>query len=341
MFSETFFPMAAANSVPRTVRKYHYEHFPPPSDSTELTAELCRGLRAVPHGGFWSKVKSVGWRLLREQFIHLCPCTINVTDDILVVKFDSRVEQPLRRPDFPVAPPSSPLPRTRKLSPDIHIHPAGCPDFLLSPPLPQEDGFLFVPARSFRAPRRRLERLPPSPRPLPTPPGPPACPIPKIACCPWANGPSTPSSSSSSLSSVSASSLSPANSDVDTEGLDCARFLINVAPFLFFPDEENNLVHDDQKPQGLDAPEPSAVAGSENMVQPVSQDDVVIMTSSQTEEIRHAAADRHFLEELGLTPQTFMALLDGNGIEWDEDEEDEDDGGEDGDGDGEEEEDQD
>ena len=66
MFSETFFPMAAANSVPRIVRKYHYEHFPPPSDSTELTAELRRGLRAVPHGGFWSKMKSVGWRLLRE-----------------------------------------------------------------------------------------------------------------------------------------------------------------------------------------------------------------------------------------------------------------------------------
>ena len=66
MVSETFFPMAAAGSVPRIVRKYHYEHFPPPSDSIELTAELRRGLRAVPHGGFWSKVKSAGWRLLRE-----------------------------------------------------------------------------------------------------------------------------------------------------------------------------------------------------------------------------------------------------------------------------------
>jgi hypothetical protein len=71
MFSETFFPMAAANSVPRTVRKYHYEHAPPPSSSVELTAELHRNLRAVPHGGFWGKVKSVGWRLLRESFIYL------------------------------------------------------------------------------------------------------------------------------------------------------------------------------------------------------------------------------------------------------------------------------
>ena len=71
MFSETFFPMAAANSVPRTVHKYHYEHSPPPSSSVELTAELHRNLRAVPHGGFWGKVKSVGWRLLRESIIYL------------------------------------------------------------------------------------------------------------------------------------------------------------------------------------------------------------------------------------------------------------------------------
>jgi hypothetical protein len=66
MFSEVFFPMAAADSVPRVVRRYHYEHFPPPPDSIELAAELHRGLRAVSHGGFWGKVKSAGWRLLRE-----------------------------------------------------------------------------------------------------------------------------------------------------------------------------------------------------------------------------------------------------------------------------------
>ena len=117
---------------------------------------------------------------------------------------------------------------------------------------------------------------------------------------------------------------------MDPEELDCARFLAKVAPFLLFPDEENNSDHDDQKSQDLEAPEPSAVAGSSNMVPAVPQDDVMIMTSSQTEEIRHAAADRHFLEELGLTPQTFMALLDGNGIEWDE----EDGDGEEGDGNG-------
>lgn len=49
----------------------------------------------------------------------------------------------------------------------------------------------------------------------------------------------------------------------------------------------------------------------------------MIMSSSQTEEIRHAAADRRFLEEIGLTPQAFMALLDGTGIEWDDDDDEE------------------
>jgi len=125
--------------------------------------------------------------------------------------------------------------------------------------------------------------------------------------------------------------------------LDYARFLVDVAPFLFFPDEENNPEHGGQKSQDLGAHEPSVVAGSSNMVPPVPQDDVMIMSSSQTEEIRHAAADRDFLEELGLTPQTFMALLDGNGIEWEEDEEEEGDDeegeedgewGDDGDGEG-------
>src|SRR5260370_32461412 len=119
----------------------------------------------------------------------------NDTDNTCGVKFDSRIEQPLWCPDFPVAPPSSPraVPRARKISPDIHIHPVGCPDFLLSPPLPQEDGFLFLPPRLSRVSRsRRQDRLPPSSRPLPTPPGPPTLPVPKFPCCPWPIVPSHP-----------------------------------------------------------------------------------------------------------------------------------------------------
>lgn len=110
---------------------------------------------------------------------------------------------------------------------------------------------------------------------------------------------------------------------MDFEDLGCARFLVEVAPFLFFPDEENKSDHDDQKPQDPGVPEPSAVAGSSNMVPPATQNDDMIMSSSQTEEIRHAAADRRFLEEIGLTPQAFMALLDGTGIEWDDDDDEE------------------
>jgi len=100
--------------------------------------------------------------------------------------------------------------------------------------------------------------------------------------------------------------------------------IAKVAPFLFFPDEENKPDHDDQKPQDPGAPGPSAVAGSSNVVSLVPQGDDMIMSSSQTEEIRHAAADRRFLEELGLTPQAFMILLDGTGIEWDDDDDDDD-----------------
>jgi hypothetical protein len=131
------------------------------------------------------------------------------------------------------------------------------------------------------------------------------------------------------LSSASASSSSSANSDLDSGDLDCARLIAKVAPFLFFPEEEkeNNPAgdRDDQKLQDPDTPEPCAVAGSSNIVPPVPQDDGMIMSSSETEEIRHAAADRRFLEELGLTPQSFMALLDGTGIEWDDDDDDDDD----------------
>jgi hypothetical protein len=120
---------------------------------------------------------------------------------------------------------------------------------------------------------------------------------------------------------------------MDPEDLEHAHFFAEIMPFLFFPDEENDSDdhdHDDKKSRDLGIPEPSVVAESSNRVSPLPQDDVMAMSNSQTEEIRHAAADRQFLEDLGLTPQAFMALLDGTGIEWDEDEdEDEDDEDED------------
>ncbi len=111
---------------------------------------------------------------------------------------------------------------------------------------------------------------------------------------------------------------------MDPEEQEHARFLAEIAPFLVFPDGEDSSDDDGKMSQDLNVPEPSTVAGPSNRVPPAPEDDVMIMSSSQTEEIRHAATDRHFLEELGLTPQAFMALLDGTGIEWDDDDEDED-----------------
>ena len=90
---------------------------------------------------------------------------------------------------------------------------------------------------------------------------------------------------------------------------------------------------DEAESQVVDAPDSPTVAASSNKVPPEPQDDAMTISSAQTEEIRDTAADRRFLEELGLTPQTFMALLDGIGIEWDDEDEDEDED-EDGDEDG-------
>lgn len=92
------------------------------------------------------------------------------------------------------------------------------------------------------------------------------------------------------------------------------------------PDKENTSDDDDDdESQALDISGPSKVAVSSSMDPPPGlQDDAMTMSSTQTQEIREAAADRSFLEDLGLTPQAFMALLDGTGIQWDDDEADQD-----------------
>jgi hypothetical protein len=155
-------------------------------------------------------------------------------------------------------------------------------------------------------------------------------------CCPWANSPSTSSSSSSSSE----------NSDKTPEEIEEARFFAEITPFLFLPDENSSGDEDDDdKSQDLVTPGSSTVALSSDKVPPAPQaeedamakssaqteeddmamssaqteEDDMAMSSAQTEEIRETAVDREFLEELGLTPQTFMALLDGVDVEWDED----------------------
>ncbi|KAI0294374.1 hypothetical protein BC826DRAFT_1104662 [Russula brevipes] len=291
MYCEILYPVAEPTSVPTVYRRYHYEHDPPSLEPTEFMVELRRGLRGAKRPGFWKNVKSAGWRFL--------------------LKLDNYMfSEPSLRPDFPVAAPSTPVPYGHKLAPDIHIMPAGCPSFLLSPPAPQEDGFLIVPSRSSRASRpRRQERLPPSPRPLPTPPGPPAAP-PKIS---WANDPVI-------LSSPTSKSTEP---EVDPEELEAARFFAEVAPFLFLvdsgssPEDAGEDDSDDLRSSSSSSSDSSSDAASVDNV-PGPQYDTVTMNSTLTEETPDAAATSgaDYLKEIGLSPEAFVALLDGADIPW-------------------------
>jgi hypothetical protein len=228
----------------------------------------------------------------------------NDADYTHVVKIDNYVfeEEPPLRPNFPVAAPPSPRPHGRKISPDIHITPAGRPDYLLSPPPPQEDGFLFVPARSSRAGRqRRQETLPPSPRPLPTTPGRPSCPIPNISRCPWANNLSTQPSPTTPLTG--------------SEAEDAAiLFFLSSAPYLFSMTNENSS-NDDNESQHPDTSDPSTdAAGSDQVRRP--KVDAMTLDKTQANEIQDVATDVEFLEDIGLGLQAFIALLDGIDIQW-------------------------
>ncbi|KAI0002209.1 hypothetical protein BJV74DRAFT_41026 [Russula compacta] len=238
MFSEIFYPVAEPDSVPKVYRRYNYQHLPPPSDPTQLMPDLRRGLRGAEKASFWGKMKNIGRRLRRVKFGK-----------------DREVDQILR-PDFPVAPPPTPVPPVPKVSPDIYIMPVGSPEFPLSSPPSQEEGLLAVPVRSSRSTKPpRQESLPPSPRPLPTPPGPPSCPIPEISCCLWANKPSTSTLTSTSTSTPTTpattstqSSQTPslADTDEDPEEIEAARFFVEVAPFLFLVDNKCGFEDEDE-----------------------------------------------------------------------------------------------
>ena len=232
------------------------------------------------------------------------------TNEIRVkVKFEPAPE-PFRRPDFPVAAPPTPAPRrVRKVAPDIFVIPSECPEYLLSPPPPQEDGFLFVPQHTFRAPRgRRQERRPLSPRPLPSPPGPPACPLPEIECCPWANSPATPSQASPTSTSTvtdTVSTASDSDSDSDSDAED--RFFVDVAPFLFLVDGGSDD-EGEYEPLDLDWLKFKDTASCSGDKAPGAKND------AEAEEMRDVAADEEFLGELGLDRQGFMSLLGGTGM---------------------------
>ena len=236
--------------------------------------------------------------------VDLSPRWTNDAVNIHAVKIDNYVfeEEPPNRPNFPAAAPPTPRPRIRKVSPDIHNSPVGCPDYLLSPPPPQEDAFLIVPVRTSRAGRpRRQERLPPSPRPLPTPPGPPSCLILKISCCSWANNPSVQSSPTRPLPGYEAEDAA-------------TRFFTAAAPYLFSTTNEMSS-KDDNDFQGPDTPDTSPDTAASDQV-PRPKGDTMALDKTLDKVFRDVAADAEFLEDIGLNPQAFIPLLDGVDIQW-------------------------
>ncbi len=67
-----------------------------------------------------------------------------------------------------------------------------------------------------------------------------------------------------------------------------------------------------------DSPDSSTDAASCDKV-PGPQDDTMALNKTQAEAIRDVAADADFLEDIGLSRQAFVALLDGIDIQLGED----------------------
>jgi len=107
-----------------------------------------------------------------------------------------------------------------------------------------------------------------------------------------------------------------ADSDVD-DGAAEARFFTEVAPFLFLTIKEDSYEDDDES-QGSDSPDSSNDAASSDEA-PGPEDGTMTLDETQAEAVQDVAGDVEFLEEIGLTPQAFTALLDGTDIQWSED----------------------
>ncbi|KAI9465267.1 hypothetical protein BJY52DRAFT_1414237 [Lactarius psammicola] len=274
-----FYPMAPANSVPTIIRRYQYQYLPPPSNPTEFTVALRRGLRGANEVGLLGKLKGAGWRFL--------------------LKFDKYMhfEIPLR-PDFPVAPPGTP--RIATPLPDFHISPAISSSFELSPPLPQEEGFLAVPIRTSRGRSADISPSPPA-RPLPTLPyPPPPYSVLGVKCCQCANGASRPSTNEPL-----------ATPDLSTDDIIAA---LVYADSVFALDDENPNRDGTARPQQralLDIVSDTVddTASSDNASEP--RGSPITLSNAVIEGIRDAAADTEFLDELGLSANDYRQLLDG------------------------------
>lgn len=215
------------------------------------------------------------------------------TNNLRAVKFDNTPSEIPLHPGFPVAPPGTPsAPNT--LLPDVHITPATSLSFPISPPLPQEEGFLAVPARTSRG---RCVDV--SPRKLPTPPGPP---------------PSYSVQEAERRRRTNGASYSSTNEPLSTPDLttDDIVMALLYADSVVPPDDESPSHDDTVGPQerGSDIVNdtPSITASSNSASEP--RDGPFTISDTLVEEIRGTTADTEFLEELGLSADEYMQLLE-------------------------------
>jgi len=68
-----------------------------------------------------------------------------------------------------------------------------------------------------------------------------------------------------------------------------------------------------------DSPDSSSTDAASCDKVPGPQDDTITLNKSQAEAIQDVAADADFLEDIGLSRQAFVALLDGVDIQFGED----------------------
>jgi hypothetical protein len=169
--------------------------------------------------------------------------------------------------------------------PDVCITPATSPSFELSPPLPQEDGFLVVPVRTARG--RSVDI---SPRPLPTLPDfPSSYSVPEVEHCQCTTVTSHPSTNEPL-----------ATPDLSTDDIVAALLYADsmVTPLDEIPNHDGPVGPQQRSPVSVTASSDSA---SEPRDSPLALSNALVDT----------AADTEFLDELGLSADEYMQLLEG------------------------------
>ena len=92
------------------------------------------------------------------------------------------------------------------------------------------------------------------------------------------------------------------------------RFFIAATPYLFSTINEISS-KDDNESQGQGTPDPSKDAAASDQV-PRPKGDTMALDKTLNKAFRDVAANAEFLEDIGLSPQVFVALLDGVNIQW-------------------------